>query len=118
VVDDNVDGAETLAMLLQLLGHDTCAAHDGPEALQAAERYRPDLVFLDIGLPGMTGYEVARRMRADSRLAETKLVALTGWGTAEDKRKSAEAGFDVHLTKPVDASAVEKVLDTIWKAGR
>lgn len=110
VVDDNVDGAETLAMLLDLLGHTTDIAHDGPRALAAARGRRPDLIVLDIGLPGMSGYDVAREIRADARLRDVVLVALTGWGSVEDKQRSARAGFNFHLTKPVDADNLRQVL--------
>lgn len=110
VVDDNVDGAETLAMLLSLSGYETRTAFDGPSALSAAAQFQPHVVFLDIGLPGMNGYEVARRLRANSGLEAARLVALTGRGTEEDQRKSREAGFDAHLTKPVEPAAVDEVL--------
>ncbi|QJW92958.1 PAS domain S-box protein [Frigoriglobus tundricola] len=110
VVDDNVDGAESLAELLQISGHVTRTAHSGPAALTAAAEHRPDLVFLDIGLPGLDGYEVARRLRADPLTAGTVLVALTGWGTEDDRRKTKEAGFDFHLTKPVEGDRVMALL--------
>jgi PAS domain S-box-containing protein len=110
VVDDNVDGAETLAMLLSLSGYDARTAFDGPNALRAAAEFQPHVVFLDIGLPGMNGYEVARRLRADAGLEPARLIALTGWGTEEDQRKSRDAGFDAHLTKPVEPAAVDKLL--------
>ena len=110
VVDDNVDGAESLTMILDLFGHRTETAHDGPAALAAARTFRPEVVFLDIGLPGMDGYEVARRLRADPATADAVLVALTGWGSEEDKRRSRSAGFDRHLTKPVEAAVIEAVL--------
>ena len=110
VVDDNVDGAETLAMLLSLSGYDTRTAFDGPSALTAAAQYQPHVVFLDIGLPGMNGYEVARRLRTNPDLKAAHLIALTGWGTEEDQRKSRDAGFDAHLTKPVEPAAVDDVL--------
>jgi CheY-like chemotaxis protein len=110
VVDDNSDGAEMLVMLLERCGHVTHMAHTGPEALSAAGTFAPDVTFLDIGLPEMDGYEVARRLRADPVTAGTVLVALTGWGSEDDKRKSKEAGFDVHLTKPVDAGVVKGLL--------
>ncbi|WP_066336630.1 response regulator [Azohydromonas lata] len=110
VVDDNVDAADSLAMMLELMGHEARAVHDGAAALQAAPAWRPDIVLLDIGLPGLNGYEVARRLRADPALAGTLLVALTGWGSEGDKRRSAEAGFDAHLTKPVALDDVEAVL--------
>ena len=110
VVDDNVDGAESLAMLLQLSGHETRTVHTGPDALTAASEFRPDVVFLDIGLPGMNGYEVAKRLRLEVELNETVIVALTGWGSEDDRKRAREAGFDGHLTKPVDPAAVREIL--------
>jgi signal transduction histidine kinase len=110
VVDDNVDAADSLALLLRLGGHEVATAQDGPAAIEAARRQPPEVVFLDIGLPGMDGYEVARRLRADPATAGTRLVALTGWGADEDRRRSHDAGFDLHLTKPVEAEAIERVL--------
>jgi PAS domain S-box-containing protein len=110
VVDDNVDAAETMAMLLELSGHDARPAFGGQEALELALSFCPDVVFLDIGLPGMNGYEVARRLLADPATAGAKLIALTGWGTDDDIRKSKMAGFHAHLTKPVDPDAVEVML--------
>ncbi|MGH7818834.1 MAG: response regulator [Candidatus Binatia bacterium] len=110
VVDDNVDAAESLACLLGLLGHDVRVAHDGPSALAAAAGRSPDVVFLDLGLPGMDGYEVARRLRSEPRFASTVLVALTGYGQDEDRRRSEEAGFDHHLVKPVEPQAIESLL--------
>ncbi len=115
VVDDNVDAAVSLAKFLQLKGHETRTAHTGPEALAAAHAFKPGFVFLDIGLPGMDGYEVARRLRTEAALCGAVLVALTGWGSDEDKRQSKEAGFDFHLTKPVDLTAVENVLACLAK---
>jgi CheY-like chemotaxis protein len=109
VVDDNVDGAESLATLLKLLGHEVHVAHDGPAALLATADVRPEVVFLDIGLPGMDGYEVARRLRRPGR-SEALLVALTGYGQEEDRRRSREAGFDHHLVKPVDPAVLEDLL--------
>jgi len=111
VVDDNVDAAETLAMLLEFSGHTTATAHSGPEALKAARTFMPEIVFHDIGLPaGMDGYDVARHLRADPQMTNTVLVALTGWGSEDDKRKSHEAGFDGHLTKPVALEAVKAMI--------
>lgn len=110
VVDDNVDAAEMLAMLLELEGHSTTTAHDGREALAVARAFRPEIVFLDIGLPGMSGYEVAQALRREPGLAGAMLVALTGWGSEDDKRKSREAGFDVHLTKPIEPDAIADVI--------
>ena len=110
VVDDNVDGAESLAMLLQLFGHATRTVHTGPEALSAVRDFLPDVVFLDIGLPGMNGYEVAQRLRQDAQLRTPMLVALTGWGSEDDRKRAREAGFDGHLTKPVDPATVREIL--------
>jgi CheY-like chemotaxis protein len=110
VVDDNVDAAEMLAAMLDLRGHGTRIAHDGREALLVAKQLHPDIIFLDIGLPGMDGYEVARHLRADPELAKATLVALTGWGSEDDKRRAQESGFDVHLTKPVDVAVVDAVV--------
>ncbi|MCX4247077.1 hybrid sensor histidine kinase/response regulator [Paraliomyxa miuraensis] len=108
VVDDNVDAAEMLCMLLKLRGHEPRAAHSGADAL-ALRSWRPDVVFLDLGMPEMDGFEVARRMREDPRTADVVLVALTGWGNADDKRRCTDAGFDLHLTKPVDVATVLEV---------
>ena len=110
VVDDNADGAASLATLLEMNGHETATAANGPEALSRARSFLPDAVLCDIGLPGMSGYEVATRMRADPHLAHALLIAVTGWGTEADKRRSREAGFDSHLTKPVDARTIEALL--------
>ncbi|WP_170162282.1 PAS domain S-box protein [Caldimonas tepidiphila] len=110
VVDDNVDAAETLAMMLGLLGHDTRTAHDGADALVAAREFAPAVVFCDIGMPGMNGYEVAARLRAQPAFAGTLLVALTGWGSEEDRRRALAAGFDAHLTKPVDIAAMQQLI--------
>ena len=109
VVDDNVDAADALAELLRDYGHDVRAAHDGPSAIEQAELHRPDIVLLDIGMPGFDGYEVARRMRGELGLKAT-LVALTGYGEARHRRLSRDAGFDQHVTKPVDIRKLEKLL--------
>ncbi len=102
VVDDNRDATESLTMLLQITGHETRSAFDGRDALELANSFRPDVVLLDIGLPGLNGYDVARRIREQPWGRNAVLVALTGWGQEEDRRKSSEAGFDAHLVKPVD----------------
>jgi CheY-like chemotaxis protein len=104
LVDDNVDGANSLATLVRLAGHETRVAHDGPGALETAAAFGPQVVILDIGLPGLSGYEVARRLRADPRLGGMSLVAVTGYGRDEDREQSRQAGFDHHLTKPVEFS--------------
>ena len=111
VVDDNRDTTETLAVLLRLLGHEVAVAHTGPAALEAAAAFEPAVVLLDIGLPGLTGYEVATKLRQNSRLAGAVLVAVTGYGTEEDRRLAREAGFDHHLTKPVDPGVIYSLLE-------
>jgi len=110
VVDDNYDAAISLSMLLRLQGHEVRVAHDGSTALEIATAFRPDLIFLDIGMPGMDGYEVARRVRQTPGLERTILAALTGWGQQEDRRRTSEAGFEHHLVKPPEPNMVEKVL--------
>jgi CheY-like chemotaxis protein/nitrogen-specific signal transduction histidine kinase len=110
VVDDNVDGASTLAFMLGLSGHKTRTAFSGFEALNVSSEFLPEIVFLDIGLPDMTGYEVARRLRADDRWQDLILVALTGWGSESDLIRSKHAGFDMHLTKPVDPCVFDDVI--------
>jgi PAS domain S-box-containing protein len=111
LVEDNLDGAETLAILLRLWGHDVRLAHDGSSALAAAREFRPEVVLLDIGLPhGMNGFEVAQRLRQEPESAHVLLVALTGYGQAEDRQRSRAAGFDLHLVKPVDVNALQELL--------
>lgn len=109
IVDDNVDAAESLSMLLRMSGHETMIAYDGEAAFDAAKAHRPDVILLDIGLPKVSGYDVARRLRAEPWGRELILVALTGWGQDEDRRRSHEAGFDHHLVKPVDVKELERV---------
>jgi signal transduction histidine kinase len=113
VVDDNVDSAESLSVVLSLEGHKTKTAHDGPTALELARAFRPQVTLLDIGLPGMSGYEVARELRKQPGGRKAKLIALTGYGQEEDQRKSREAGFDHHLTKPVDYDALASLIDSM-----
>ncbi len=108
VVDDNVDAARTLADLLGLLGHEVAIAHDGPGALASTKRTRPELVFIDIGLPGMDGYALATALRA-AGLDGAALVAVTGYGRAEDVQRSSQHGFDQHLVKPVDLAALQRI---------
>jgi signal transduction histidine kinase len=111
VVDDNVDAADSLARLLTCLGYETLAVHSANDSLLQQETFRPRLALLDIGLPDMTGYELARRFRAIS--PQVKLIALTGYGTAEDRRQAEEAGFDFHLTKPVTIAELEQVIASL-----
>jgi PAS domain S-box-containing protein len=113
VVDDNRDAAETLSALLGIMGHTAPVAADGYQALRMIASLRPQVVFLDIGMPGMSGYEVAQAVRADPKLAGVRLVALTGWGGAADRARSKAAGFDAHLTKPATATAIEGALAAV-----
>jgi len=113
IVDDSEDGAESLAMLLQLGGHETYQAHDGQEAIEAAERLRPDAMLLDIGLPILNGYEVCRRIRKEKWGQHLTIVALTGWDQEEDRHRSREAGFDAHMVKPVDHDELLKLLASL-----
>ena len=113
VVDDNVDAAEMLAELLSIYGHETRVANSGHLALAIVSEFRPALVFLDIGMPGMNGYETARRIRADDPSGSVTLVALTGWGAEAERIKAREAGFDHHFTKPVELDQVDSVLQLV-----
>ena len=113
VVDDNEDAAESLAALLEISGHETRMAHDGPDALQQAQRFNPDVVFLDIGMPTLDGHETAKLIRQQPWGKEMVLVALTGWGQSEDRRRSKEAGFNHHLVKPADPAVVQKLLSSL-----
>ncbi len=110
VVDDNVDAAETLAAVLDMLGHSTRLVHSGQEVLAAATAFGPDVVLLDIGLPGMTGYQVARQLREHGRFASTSLIAVTGWGAEADRQRARDAGFDHHLIKPVNLDELQPLL--------
>jgi signal transduction histidine kinase/DNA-binding response OmpR family regulator len=110
LVDDNVDAAQSLATLLRLQGHDVRLAHEGITALKTAESFQPEVVLLDIGLPGMDGYEVAERLRRDVKLGDALLAALTGYGRDDDRRRSRAAGIDIHLVKPVDLDALQAML--------
>jgi CheY-like chemotaxis protein len=111
IVDDNVDAAETLAMMLEILGQDTRQAHDGRDAITAAKEYKPDMIFMDIGLPGLSGLEACERIRKDLGMSGVYLVALSGYGTEEDRRKSLAAGFDDHLVKPLDPGLLPELLE-------
>src|SRR5580700_5117972 len=110
IVDDDNDSAASLAMLLQVSGQETHTAHDGLEALKAAERLRPDVILLDVGLPKLNGYEVCRQLRQQQWGKRVVIVAVTGWGQDEDREKSMEAGFDAHMVKPPDYAALMRLL--------
>jgi CheY-like chemotaxis protein len=109
VVDDNHDSAESMALLLELDGHKVVTAHDGKKAVEVALRERPELVLLDIGLPGLNGYQTCQAMRAGG-LKDTLIVAMTGYGQEEDRRRSRQAGFDAHQVKPMDLEAIREML--------
>jgi CheY-like chemotaxis protein len=113
IIEDNVDAAESLTLLLQLTGHEADVAFDGATGLEKARSFRPEVVLCDIGLPGsLDGYGVARAFRADPELRQAFLIALTGYGQEEDRRRALEAGFDTHLTKPADLDALRRLLYT------
>ena len=113
VVDDNVDTASSLTMLLEATGHEVRMAHDGPTALEAALNFRPNVMLLDLGLPGLTGFEVAERVRQQPVFQNVVLVAMTGYGQEADRQRSLDAGFNHHLVKPVDFVKVQDILATI-----
>ncbi len=113
IVEDQVDSAETLAVVLRLDGHDVRVAYDGESALDAAAAFAPDVALLDIALPRVSGYVLARRLRALPGLTEAFLVAVTGFGEDHDRARALEAGFDLHLTKPVDVDVLRAELDNL-----
>jgi CheY-like chemotaxis protein len=116
IVDDNRDSADTLGMLLRIMGNETRTAYDGQQGLEAASEFRPDVTLLDIGLPKINGHEACRRIREQPWGRAMVLIAVTGWGQEEDLRRSHEAGFDRHLVKPVDTGALMKMLAELEKA--
>jgi CheY-like chemotaxis protein/two-component sensor histidine kinase len=113
IIDDNEDGAQSLAMLLELHGHQTQMAHDGVQGIELAEEFQPEIVLLDIGLPRLNGYEVGRRIRAQPWGKDMVLIAMTGWGQEDDRNRSREAGFDAHIVKPVDHDQLMKMLESL-----
>jgi CheY-like chemotaxis protein len=117
VVDDGRDAADSLALLLRLHGHETRTAHDGIDALEIAEAFRPDVVLLDIGMPRLNGYEACRRIRAAPWGKNMVLIAQTGWGQEEDRRLTEAAGFDAHLVKPVDYSRLLRLVSSLAPTG-
>jgi CheY-like chemotaxis protein/anti-sigma regulatory factor (Ser/Thr protein kinase) len=118
VVDDNRDAAETLAMVLETFGHQVRKAHDGPQGLSLLQEFQPELAVLDIGLPGMDGYELARRLRSHPLVPGVRLVAVTGYGHALDRAKAMAAGFDEHFVKPVEAETLAAAIDRLTAARR
>jgi len=110
VVDDNEDAADSLATLLDVMGYEVRTAYDGPEAIEAADEFQPAVALLDIGLPHLSGYDIARHFR-QKRGGEVLLVAITGWGQEDDRRRAREAGFDHHFTKPADFEQLLKLID-------
>jgi CheY-like chemotaxis protein/two-component sensor histidine kinase len=116
IADDNVDAAETMSALMSMLGHDCCVAYDGVQALNTARAMRPDVVFLDIGMPRLNGYETAAAIRNTHGIEKTVLIALTGWGGADERAKSRAAGFDHHVTKPVNLDMLTTILASIVTA--
>jgi len=111
LADDNRDGAESLRMLLEMSGHEIYVAHTGIDALKVTEEHRPEICILDIGMPGLNGYEVADRIRSESWGTQIVLIAVTGYGQQHDKLKARATGFDHHLTKPIDPSALENLIE-------
>ena len=118
LVDDNVDFVASLALILQASGHEVRVTHDGLEALEVATTFQPDFIFLDIGLPGLNGYDVARNLRQLPSTQSSILVAITGWGQAGDKRRAREAGFDHHVVKPVEPTEIHAILTRFHVARR
>ncbi len=113
VVDDNKDAAESMSMLLEMWGHEVAFAYDGPSALETAEQWQPEAVFLDIGLPGMDGYEVAERLRELPQARDAVLIAITGYGQDGDRLRSRRAGIDHHLVKPVAPDALRSLIESL-----
>ncbi len=113
IVDDNRDSADSLAMVLQLLGHDTSTAYDGFEGIAMAQAFAPQAILMDIGLPKLNGYEACRRIRALPETQRPVIVAITGWGQEADRQRSQEAGFDHHMVKPIDISPLVEILGAI-----
>jgi CheY-like chemotaxis protein len=114
VVDDNIDAAESIASLLSLSGHEVQTAHDGQAALRIALSFRPEFIFLDLGMPGLDGFAVAQRLRAEPGFDKVRIIAVTGYGTEQDRRRCLEGGFDQHYLKPVDPKFLESLLGNAW----
>jgi CheY-like chemotaxis protein len=110
IVDDNADGANSIGHILSLLGHETAMVYDGQAALDRAAEFAADVVLLDLGMPGLDGYEICRRLRATQSPRRPQIVAMTGWGREEDRARTAAAGFDGHLVKPVDLGLLARLI--------
>jgi len=117
VADDNRDAAESMSMVLRLMGNEVRTVNDGIKAVEEAEAFRPDMVLLDIGMPRLNGYDAARRIRAERWGKAILVVAMTGWGQDEDKRLASEAGFDQHFTKPVNPADLEQLIAGLRSRG-
>jgi CheY-like chemotaxis protein len=114
VVDDNIDAADSIAALLTLSGHQVQTALDGNAAVRIALSFRPEFIFLDIGMPGLDGFAVAQRLRAEPGFDAVRIIAVTGYGTEQDRSRSLESGFDQHYLKPVDPKFLESLLGNVW----
>ena len=113
IAEDNQDSADSLKMLLEALGYEAHLAHDGESAVRAADSLRPDAILMDIGLPGLSGYDAAQRIRANRPGNAVMIIALTGWGQESDRKRSAEAGIDHHMVKPLDLAVLQRLLDSL-----
>jgi CheY-like chemotaxis protein len=110
IVDDNADSADSLGRLLERMGHEAVTEYDGEAALERAKTYAADVIFLDLGMPGLDGFEVCRRLREQPAPKRPSIVALTGWSREEDRERSRDAGFASHVVKPIDEATIERVL--------
>jgi CheY-like chemotaxis protein len=118
IAEDNRDSADSLKALLAALGYEAHIAYDGESAVRSAAALRPEVIVMDIGMPGINGYEAARQIRALKPVLKVSIVALTGWGQQSDRLRSAEAGIDHHLVKPLDLAALKQILDSVLPAPR
>jgi CheY-like chemotaxis protein len=118
VVDDNQDSADSLTILLCLAGHDVVTVYDGQAGLDAAQSFRPEIVLLDIGLPGLDGYEVARRLRQQGDTYQALIIAITGYGKEQDRHLSQQSGFNAHLVKPIDLDELQEIVATFTAFSR
>ena len=118
IAEDNRDSADSLKALLEALGYEAHISNDGESAVRSAGELRPDVIIMDIGLPGISGYEAARQVRALKPALPATIVALTGWGQQSDRQQSADAGIDHHLVKPLDLAALKQILDSVLPAAR